>query len=210
MSSEIEAVRRQYDRLANSYDRRWRAYVEVTLHAVVEGVGFAGHERVLDIACGTGELERLLLARWPALQIVGTDISLGMLRQASVKQANGRASWVQAEAAHLPFPDQLFDCALCANSFHYFRSPRKALREARRVLRPHGLFVLVDWCDDYLSCKLCALWLRLTDPAFCRAYTVRACRSLLEQSGFDVLHGDHFRVRPIWGMMRFVCRRPPG
>ena len=210
MPSEVEAVRRQYDRLANSYDRRWRAYVEVTLHAVVEGVGFAGHERVLDIACGTGELERLLLARWPALQIVGTDISLGMLRQASVKQANRRASWVQAEAAHLPFPDQLFDCALCANSFHYFRSPRKALREARRVLRPHGLFVLVDWCDDYLSCKLCALWLRLTDPAFCRAYTVRACRSLLEQSGFDVLHGDHFRVRPIWGMMRFVCRRPPG
>ena len=210
MPSEIEAVRREYDRLAAVYDRRWRAYVEVTLHAVVAGVGFTGHERILDIACGTGELERLLLAHGPGLQIVGTDISLGMLRQASVKQANRRASWVQAEAAHLPFPDQLFDCALCANSFHYFRSPRQALREARRVLRPHGLFVLVDWCDDYLSCKLCALWLRLTDPAFCRAYTVRACRSLLEVSGFDVLHGDHFRVRPIWGMMRFVCRRPPG
>ena len=210
MPPEVEAVRRQYDRLANSYDRRWRSYVEVTLHAVADSVRFRGNERILDIACGTGELERLLLAHWPGLQIVGTDISLGMLRQASVKQANRRASWVQAEAARLPFPDQLFDCALCANSFHYFRSPRQALREARRVLRPHGLFVLVDWCDDYLSCKLCALWLRLTDPAFCRAYTVRACRSLLEQCGFEVLHGDHFRVRPIWGMMRFVCRRPPG
>ena len=155
-------------------------------------------------------MERLLLARWPALRVAGTDLSLGMLRQASAKEESRHASWVQAEAARLPFPDDAFDCAICANSFHYFRSPRQALREARRVLRPHGLFVLVDWCDDYLSCKLCALWLRLTDPAFCRAYTVRACRSLLEVSGFDVLHGDHFRVRPIWGMMRFVCRRPPG
>ena len=210
MPPEVEAVRRQYDRLANSYDRRWRSYVAVTLHAVADSVRLRGSERLLDIACGTGELERLLLAHGPGLQTVGADISLGMLRQASAKHANGRASWVQAGAARLPFPDRIFDCALCANSFHYFRSPRQALREARRVLRPHGLFVLVDWCDDYLSCKLCALWLRLTDPAFCRAYTVRACRSLLEQSGFEVLHGDHFRVRPIWGMMRFVCRRPAG
>jgi hypothetical protein len=66
MHSEIEAVRREYDLLATTYDRRWRAYVEATLHAVVEGVGFTGHERILDIAWGTWELERLLLARWPA------------------------------------------------------------------------------------------------------------------------------------------------
>jgi ubiquinone/menaquinone biosynthesis C-methylase UbiE len=88
MPPEVEAVRRQYDRLANSYDRRWRSYVEVTLHAVADSVRLRGSERTLDIACGTGELERLLLAHGPGLQIVGTDISLGMLRQASVKKEN--------------------------------------------------------------------------------------------------------------------------
>jgi ubiquinone/menaquinone biosynthesis C-methylase UbiE len=210
MSNETEAVRREYDRLATSYDRRWRTYVDATLHAVLAGVGFQGQERVLDIACGTGELERRLLARWPNLAVVGTDLSLGMLQQASAKGDSPRASWVQAEATHLPFPDNAFDVAVCASSFHYFRSPVKALHEARRVLCPHGLFVLIDWCDDYLSCKLCGLWLRWTDPAFCRTYTEQACRSLLEAAGFDVVRSDHFRVRWIWGMMRFVCRRRPG
>src|SRR5262245_27040195 len=210
MPSESDAVRSEYDRLAKSYDRRWRHYVETTLDAVVTGVGWQGDERLLDIACGTGELERVLLTRWPGLRVVGTDLSLGMLRRASAKDQNRQALWVQAEAARLPFADRTFDRAVCANSLHYFRSPVKALREAHRVLRPHGLFVLVDWCDDYLSCKLCSLWLRLTDPAFCRTYTMRACRSLLEESGFEVVQAEHFRVGWVWGMMRFVGRRKPG
>jgi ubiquinone/menaquinone biosynthesis C-methylase UbiE len=75
MPSEVDAVRLQYDRLAKTYDRRWRSYVDATLHAVVSGIPFRGQERVLDIACGTGELERLLLARCPGLHIIGTDLS---------------------------------------------------------------------------------------------------------------------------------------
>lgn len=207
MQSETESVRQEYDRLAASYDRRWRAYVDSTLRAVVESLSIHGNERILDVACGTGELESRLFARWPNLQIVGTDISTEMLRRAAGKDENKNAVFVQAEAADLPFPDQSFDYAICANSFHYFPSPIKALQEVHRILRPHGTLVLVDWCDDYLSCKLCGIWLRLTDPAFCRTQTVQTCRSLLEQAGFDIVQADHFRVRWIWGMMRFVCRR---
>ena len=207
MQSETESVRQEYDRLAASYDRRWRDYVDVTLRAVVGAISFQGQEQILDIACGTGELERLLFSRWPNLQIIGTDISTEMLRRAAGKDENKKAVFLQAEAAHLPFPDRSFDCAICANSFHYFPSPIKALQEVHRILRPHGTLVLVDWCDNYLSCKLCGIWLRLTDPAFCRTQTVETCRSLLEQAGFEVVQADHFRVRWIWGMMRFVCRR---
>ncbi|HEV3443042.1 MAG TPA: methyltransferase domain-containing protein [Gemmataceae bacterium] len=207
MPSEIDAVRQQYDRLATKYDRRWRSYVDATLQAVADCIPIRGQERVLDVACGTGELERLLLARWPALQVAGTDLSRGMLCQAVTKEGNRRASWVQAEATRLPFPDHAFDSAICANSFHYFRSPMKALAEVHRVLHEHGWFVLVDWCDDYLTCKLCSLWLRLTDPAFCRAYRMSACRSLLEDAGFTVVQAERFRVGWLWGMMRFLCRR---
>jgi ubiquinone/menaquinone biosynthesis C-methylase UbiE len=204
MRPDVEAVRREYDRLAVSYDRRWRSYIDATLDAVVEGLPLRGQERLLDVACGTGELERKLLARWPALRVVGTDLSLGMLRQAARKKE--RVDWVQAEASRLPFANGSFDSAVCANSFHYFRAPLRALQEAHRVLGPDGRLVLVDWCDDYLSCRLCSVWLRLTDPAFCRTYTLRSCRSLLEQAGFEVVRADHFRVRWLWGMMQFVCR----
>ena len=116
-------------------------------------------------------------------------------------------SWVQADVAHLPFADQSFDYAICANSFHYFQSPEQSLHEVHRILRPHGVFVLDDWCDDYLTCKLCSLWWRLTEPAFYRTYSTQSCRSLLQQSGFEVIHADRFRVGVIWGMMHFISQR---
>ncbi|MBI2806282.1 MAG: class I SAM-dependent methyltransferase [Planctomycetes bacterium] len=131
-----------------------------------------------------------------------------MLKQASKKPSNEGVVWIQADAASLPFPSESFDHVICANSFHYFPAPLKALREAYRVVRPGASLVLVDWCDDYLSCKLCKIWLRLTDPAFCRTYSFAQCKSLLEDSGFALVRGDRFRAGWIWGMMRFVCRRP--
>jgi ubiquinone/menaquinone biosynthesis C-methylase UbiE len=197
----------EYDRLAPSYDQRWRGYVDATLEAVVRSVHFQGYERVLDLACGTGELERLLLTRWPDLQITGVDLSAGMLRQASAKLKDASALWVLAEATHLPFPDGTFDYAICASSFHYFSEPLQALQEIRRVLHPGGRLILVDWCDDYLSCKLCGLWLRLTNRAFCKTYSLRTCKALLNRSGFEVIQADRFRVQWVLGMMRLLCRR---
>jgi ubiquinone/menaquinone biosynthesis C-methylase UbiE len=209
MLPEAEAASREYDHLAPDYDRRWRHYIDATLRAIVERVRFQGQvqEKVLDIACGTGELERRLLPHWPNLHIVGLDVSQGMLHQAIAKDRVRKVAWVQADVTRLPFLDQSFDTALCANSFHYFPSPEQALQEIRRVLRPDGQFVLVDWCDDYLSCKLCSWWLRWSEPAFHQTHTERSCQSLLEVSGLVVIHADHFRVGVIWGMMAFVCRR---
>jgi ubiquinone/menaquinone biosynthesis C-methylase UbiE len=205
MASDVEAVRQEYDRLAADYDRRWRKYIDATLQAVTAALPLQGRERLLDLACGTGELERRLLASWPGLRIVGVDLSTGMLRQAEHK-LGPRVTWMQAQAASLPFADHSFDAVVCANSFHYFRAPAKALHEAARVVRPGGSFILVDWCDDYVSCKWCSWWLRWTDPAFCRMYTTRECQALLEGAGFTIERGEHFRVGWIWGMMRFVGR----
>ncbi len=207
MLPEVEAARQEYDQLAADYDRRWRHYVERTLRVIVEQVRFQGNERILDVACGTGELERELLLRYPDLRIAGADISLGMLRRAVAKEHAGKVAWLQADAGHLPFPDQFFDYAICANSFHYFPSPTQSLYEMYRILRPNGRFVLVDWCDDYLTCRLCSLWLRLTEPAFHETYTMRGCRSMLEEAGLEVIHADRFRVGFIWGMMSFICGR---
>jgi trans-aconitate methyltransferase len=65
--SQSNPARQSYDRLATIYDRRWRSYEEATLHAALEGISCTGTEHLLDLACGTGELERLLLDRWPKL-----------------------------------------------------------------------------------------------------------------------------------------------
>lgn len=205
--SKADLVREAYDRLAPVYDRRWRPYIDATLRAVVEALRCAGQEELLDVACGTGELEKLLLVRWPGLRITGVDLSPSMLERAREKLECSTVSWVVADAASLGLADASFDYVVCASSFHYFSRPRQALREMHRVLRRTGTLVLVDWCDDYLTCKLCGIWLRWTDPAFQRTYSLRTCREMLEQEGFEVREAIRFRTGWIWGLMRFVCWR---
>lgn len=198
-------VRSSYDRLAGVYDRRWRRYVEATNAAAREAVELKGDERVLDVACGTGALLAALASRGVRPAPVGVDLSLPMLRGASVRVPQARL--IQGEASHLPLVDRAFDLVYCVNSFHYFRRPEAALGEAWRVLRPGGRLVLIDWCDDYLTCKLCSAYLRWADPAFHQIYGLGECRAMLERAGLTVTTADRFRIGWIWGMMRFVARR---
>lgn len=197
--TEHSPVRRSYDALASSYDERWKKYIDATLALAIEPLELTGRECVLDVGCGTGELERRLIERWPALRVTGVDTSQNMLLRAAEKHTG--SALLAAEACRLPLPDGSFDVLICANAFHYFRRPDCSLAEMRRVLRHGGSLVLVDWCDDYLSCKVCSLWLRWTDPAFYRAYTLRRCRTMLEQNGFVVEWAFRRRVNWLWGLM---------
>lgn len=197
-------VRHSYDALAASYDTRWRHYIEATSALALEAMAPEACDRVLNVACGTGELERQLERSHPHLRVSGTDLSLRMLRHAASKRL--RADWAAAVSTQLPFVGGSFDYVLCVNAFHYFRQPEESLLEMARVLRPGGTLVLVDWCDDYWSCKLCSAWLRLTDRAFHRTYTLPACQTLVERSGFRVISAERRRIDWLWGLMQMVCR----
>jgi SAM-dependent methyltransferase len=195
-------AREEYDQLAPVYDRRWSYYTEATLRATLDGLELTDKARVLDLAAGTGEMARKLLSRWPGLEIVGADLSSAMLAQGFDKLAGETWAAVQADAARLPFEPRSFDAVLCTNAFHMFPAPGATLAEIRRVLKPGGTLTLTDWCDDYLTCKACSLWLRLTDSAVQRTYTLRACRRILEAAGFVVVDARKFRINWLWGLMR--------
>lgn len=201
----MHEAREAYDRLAESYDTRWARYIDASVQLAVEAIELEGDERVLDLACGTGQLEGRLLDRWPKLQITGVDVSPKMLGQAAGKRLSAR--WLAAEVTALPLADAEFDVAVCVSSFHYFRQLATALAEIRRVLRPGSRLIVVDWCDDYLSCKICSAWLRLTDRAYYKTYTLAACRRELEKAGFRVESASRHRITWLWGMMRLVGRR---
>lgn len=203
-----EAVRQTYDRLAHQYDKRWSFYVDATLRATLEVICLDASDRVLDLACGTGALEERISRQSPSVRCIGVDVSFAMLRQASAKSLAKVTGWCQAEGSRLPFHDSAFDLVICANSFHYFSEPSTVLAQVHRLLRPGGTFVLVDWCDDYWTCKLCSLWLRRFDPAFHRTYSLKACDELLRDAHFDILQARRFRISWLWGLMRFVCVKP--
>lgn len=159
-------VRKQYNQLAAVYDLRWRDYIVNTLSFLKTWVEISPTDIVLDIACGTGEFERLLLTEYSSQQIVVIDISEEMLAIAKLKcSAYPQVSFQIASASRLPFDSNSFDVIVSANSFHYFNEPLAALKEMRRVLKPDGEVVILDWCRDYLICKIFDLVLKIFDPA---------------------------------------------
>ena len=195
-------VRQQYDRLAAIYDRRWNSYITKTLTFLKDFAAISPSATVLDIACGTGEFARLLLAEHPQQQITGIDLSAQMLNIARYKLANyPQVSLQQASVEALPFENQSFDVVISASAFHYFDRPEIALQEMKRVLKPDGKLVILDWCKDYWWCRLCDLVLPAIDPAHRYCYTEAQFHSLLQRAGFCLGQADRVRVNLVWGLM---------
>ncbi|MFP4101793.1 class I SAM-dependent methyltransferase [Coleofasciculus sp.] len=195
-------VRKQYDQLAAKYDQRWSRYVLDTLSFLKSWTQIAPTDKVLDVACGTGEFERLILSDNSQQKIVGTDISEKMLANAHQKlQFYPNVSFQTATASALPFGDRSFDLVVCANSFHYFENPKTALAEMKRVLKSDGNVVILDWCKDYWLCRICDILLQIFDPAHQHCYTQAEFHHLLNSTGFKIQQATKVRFGLMWGLM---------
>ncbi|MCU0550820.1 MAG: class I SAM-dependent methyltransferase [Leptolyngbya sp. Prado105] len=202
MSTIETIIRQQYDQMAQRYDQRWSNYISNTLNFLQPWAEIAPTDKVLDVACGTGEFERLILSENSAQHIVGVDLSERMLTIAQQKlQAYPNVTFVQASAATLPFSDRSFDVIVSANAFHYFENPWTALSEMKRVLKPNGKIVILDWCKDYFFCRLCDLLLKVNDPAYQQCYTQAEFHYFLTTSGFEITRTTKIRLGLVWGLM---------
>ena len=99
--------------------------------------------RLLDLATGSGVLAASLSRACPSMTVVGADFSLPMLRRA---QASGRMRRLAvADAMRLPFGDGAFDAVTVGFGLRNMPSYRGALEEMRRVLRPGGHLLILDF-----------------------------------------------------------------
>jgi ubiquinone/menaquinone biosynthesis C-methylase UbiE len=102
--------------------------------------------RVLEIASGTGVVTRALASALPErVSIVATDLNQAMLDQASAVGTRRPVEWRQADAMQLPFADGTFDAVVCQFGVMFFPEKFRAFAEARRVLRPGGVFIFNVW-----------------------------------------------------------------
>ncbi len=108
-----------------------------------------GPIRVLDLACGTGDVSIAAAHRREQARIFGADFSLGMLRGAPPKLAREkltrRVCLQNASAEDLPYRDQVFDAVTIAFGIRNVVRRDRALAEMHRVLRPGGRALILDF-----------------------------------------------------------------
>jgi len=200
----------QYDAWARVYDRLWRRYMNQTLPVLQTSAAVAPGDRVLDLACGTGDLLARMARDTPGAALAGIDLTGEMVRRARQKLAAVPEAQIEEADAHdLPFGDEAFDIVVCASTLHYFTHPDQVLGEARRVLRPGGRLVVLDWCRDFWTCRVMDAMLQLVDPAHGACYTLGELRALLRKSGFGVRFDFRYRFDLVWGMMVAEARPAP-
>lgn len=113
---------------------------------VVDAVPIVANQRVLDVACGTGALTRVVRSRvGPNGAVAGLDPSAGMLSVA--KELVPDADLREGSAGSMPFAEASFDSVVSQFGLMFFPDRDLAVREMLRVLRPGGRLAVLVWND---------------------------------------------------------------
>lgn len=140
----FDTISKEYDSLNRvisfGIDVKWRK-------KVVDIVAAHQPQNILDIATGTGDLA-ISLSKTSATEIVGLDISEGMLevgRQKILeKKLDPKIKMVVGDSENLPFENDTFDAVTVAFGVRNFENLEKGLAEIYRVLKPKGVFVILE------------------------------------------------------------------
>ena len=146
-----EQVTQMFDTISGNYDDLNRVIslgIDVKWRKkVVDIVAKKNPENILDIATGTGDLA-ILMTKTSAKKIVGLDLSVGMLevgkKKIATQNLSDKIEMVVGDSENIPFPDNYFDAITVSFGIRNFETLEKGLTEIYRVLKPGGVFVILE------------------------------------------------------------------
>ena len=192
-------------------DRSWKRQLVAELPSLP-------HPCCLDLACGTGDLSRLLADRYPHGRIIGLDLTREMLALAAARGGPTRLGYLQGDMHALPLASA--SCDLVTGGYALRNAPDLdcALAEVARVLRPGGQAAFLDFAKAgtpagqqrqyrLLRCW-CGLWGRLLSGSWeVHGYIAESLRNFPGEAELDRLLRDHglvlqARHRLLGGMLQ--------
>jgi ubiquinone/menaquinone biosynthesis C-methylase UbiE len=192
-----------HDKVKAQFSKTAQAYVSSTVHAkgdelklLLELAGDATNKKVLDIATGGGHTA-LAFAKAGAY-VTATDLTPTMLETAKAfitSQGVDTVTFQEASAEALPFEDKSFDIVACRIAAHHFAEPKKFVTEVARVLKPAGIFLLVDNISPADS-KLAETMNHIEktrDPSHVWAYSIPTWLVWLNEAGLEFHHLTRFK-----------------
>ena len=179
-----------FNRQASIYDEKdtiyYSKYGKISCNYVSEYLKNIDYNKLLDIGSGTGYLINMLKDKEMA-EFYGLDLSEEMIRIAKSKNIEN-AQFILGSANKLPFDDDAFDIVTCIQSFHHYPYPNEAMREAYRVLKKGGLYILSDtgvggiaaWIDNHILFKI-------MKSGDCHTENKEGISKLMIKNGFKVI-----------------------
>ena len=177
-------VQEQFGKTAASYLTSTPHALGKSLERLVALTSPQKNWHALDIATGGGHVAYAFAPH--VARVWATDITQEMLDLVKAEAhkrglANIRTAYAKAES--LPFEDESFDLVTCRIAPHHFDSIPEFLAEVHRVLKPNGLFAVVDnvvpqgSVGDYVNA-----FERFRDPSHLRAWTMDEWRAALKEA----------------------------
>jgi demethylmenaquinone methyltransferase/2-methoxy-6-polyprenyl-1,4-benzoquinol methylase len=146
-----EQVAKMFDAISGNYDNLNRVIsfgIDIKWRKkVLAIISKSNPDIILDIATGTGDLA-ILMTQTSAKKIIGLDISAGMLevgmKKIADKELSNTIEMVLGDSESMPFADNYFDAITVAFGVRNFETLEKGLQEILRVLKPNGVFVILE------------------------------------------------------------------
>lgn len=205
-SQETERVRQIQDKEAPRYDRQISFFERILFGGGREWVCSRAEGEVLELAAGTARN----LPFYPrGIKLTGVELSAEMLAIARARAAvlSHDVDLRLGDVQDLDFPDQSFDTVVCTLGLCTIPDPRRAVGEARRVLRPGGRLLLLEHVRSP-SAPVRAVQ-RMLDPLAVRFegdHLTREPLQYLEAEGFEIEELE----RSKWGIVERVVARKRG
>ena len=177
---------------AGTYDGLVATITKHAIDPILDTFGALAGKRVLDVACGTGNLAAAAAGRGAASD--GIDFASTMVETATSRHPG--VAFRQGDAEHLPYGDGSFDAVACAFGLLHMDRPDLVIQEAARVLKSGGRYTFTVWCGPEQGADLFALVLGAVRkhgtldvplppaPPMFRFADPDECRSALAAAGF--------------------------
>ena len=165
---------------------------------IVAGAPIEG-ARVLDVGCGLGAIDVLLVERFGATHVTGIDVEASLVAKATARAhaagLSDRIAIREVSSGTFPFDDGAFDVVFSKDSMIHIPDKRALYAEVHRVLVPGGWMVVGDWFGNGLEpTEAMREWLDAVGLTF-TLESIEASAALVEACGFT---GAEWRDRNAW------------
>lgn len=193
MKHSPEEIQQEYDQAAgsaNEFDKvKWGSQEKMLnrFRLAIAKLDFSGAKRWLDVGCGTGAFQAMVLAAHPAAHAVGIDISSKLLGYARGRPDVAGASFIQRD--FMSFEDAPFDIITCVGVLQKTTfTPEEFFRRAARLLRADGVL--------FVDTKNIG-WKRFEEPDFFPErehewFSVDELSAAARAAGFDIVELNGF------------------